>query len=96
MSARGVWSLTGHKEYWPRYKKLLKRLVLGIQENANVNNLQKIVQNLDVNFTERQSVIIKDSDAYTVTQTEIQLDAVVQAAINILAQPALNNKKGHR
>ncbi|MEK3765182.1 MULTISPECIES: hypothetical protein [unclassified Solibacillus] len=64
-------------------------VVLGSNENADVSNLQRIAQNLEVNQTESQSVTIIDSDSITVRQTEVQIDVVVQAAIQLLAQLAL-------
>ncbi|WP_079527405.1 spore coat protein [Solibacillus isronensis] len=64
-------------------------VVLGSNENADVSNLQSIAQNLAVTQTETQNVTIIDSDAITVRQTEVQIDVVVQAAIQLLAQLAL-------
>lgn len=64
-------------------------VVLGTNENADVSNLQSIAQNLAVTQTETQNVTIIDSDAITVRQTEVQIDVVVQAAIQLLAQLAL-------
>ncbi|MEK5184966.1 hypothetical protein [Solibacillus sp. FSL W7-1324] len=64
-------------------------VVLGSNENADISNLQRIAQNLDVTQTEIQNVTIIDSDAITVRQTEVQIDVVVQAAIQLLAQLAL-------
>ena len=64
-------------------------VVLGSNENADISNLQRIAQNLEVTQTETQSVTIIDSDAITVRQTEVQIDVVVQAAIQLLAQLAL-------
>ena len=64
-------------------------VVLGSNENADVRNLQRIAQNLEVTQTESQRVVILDSDAITVRQTEVQIDVVVQAAIQLLAQLAL-------
>ena len=57
--------------------------------NTNVRNLQRIAQNLEVTQAESQRVVILDSDAITVRQTEVQIDVVVQAAIQLLAQLAL-------
>lgn len=64
-------------------------IVLGSNENADISNLQRIAQNLEVTQTEIQNVTIIDSDAITVRQTEVQIDVVVQAAIQLLAQLAL-------
>lgn len=64
-------------------------VVLGSNENADISNLQRIAQNLEVTQTETQNVTIIDSDAITVRQTEVQIDVVVQAAIQLLAQLAL-------
>ncbi|MEK4386320.1 hypothetical protein MKZ25_10985 [Solibacillus sp. FSL W7-1464] len=64
-------------------------VVLGSNENADISNLQRIAQNLEVTQTEIQNVTIIDSDAITVRQTEVQIDVVVQAAIQLLAQLAL-------
>ncbi|WP_339199143.1 hypothetical protein MKY27_07550 [Solibacillus sp. FSL R5-0449] len=64
-------------------------VVLGSNENADISNLQRIAQNLEVTQTEIQNVTIIDSDAITVRQTEVKIDVVVQAAIQLLAQLAL-------
>lgn len=64
-------------------------IVLGTDENADVKKLQKVAQNLEVSQAETQSVAIIDSDAITVRQTEVQIDVVVQAAIQLLAQLVL-------
>lgn len=64
-------------------------VVLGSTENADLENLQRIAQNLEVTQTESQRVTIVDSDGITVRQTEVQIDAVVQAAIQLLAQLVL-------
>ncbi|MHC0038011.1 spore coat protein [Pseudoneobacillus sp. C159] len=61
-------------------------LVLGGSGNKEVKQLQKIAQSLDVNQVQKQSVFIEDSGEITVLQTEIQVDVVVQAAINLLAK----------
>lgn len=64
-------------------------VVLGSDDNAEVKNLQKIAQSLEVTQVESQRVAIIDSDGITVRQTELQIDVVVQAAIQLLAQLAL-------
>lgn len=64
-------------------------VVLGSNENADVKNLQKIAQSLEVSQVESQRVAIIDSDGITVRQTEVQIDVVVQAAIQLLAQLVL-------
>jgi hypothetical protein len=64
-------------------------LAFGNNAGADVRQLQKIVQSLDVNQIQKQSVYIEDSGEITVAQTEIQVDAVVQAAINLLARLVL-------
>ena len=61
-------------------------IVLGSSQDNNVQQLQKIVQNLDVNQMQNQTITIEDSGEVTVTQTEVQVDIVVQAAINLLAK----------
>ena len=63
--------------------------VLSSDENANVEKLQKIAQDLDITQVESQKVVIIDSGEVTVSQTELQIDVVVQAAIQLLAQLAL-------
>lgn len=60
-------------------------VVLGTQ-NKNITQLQRLVQSLDVTNMESQSVVIRDSDGIVVTQTEVQVDVVVQAAINLIAK----------
>lgn len=64
-------------------------VALGTNENADVQKLQKIAQNLEVTQAESQRVAIIDSDSITVRQTEVQIDVVVQAAIQLLAQLVL-------
>lgn len=64
-------------------------IVLGTDENADVKKLQKVAQSLEVSQAESQSVAIIDSDGITVRQTEVQIDVVVQAAIQLLAQLVL-------
>jgi hypothetical protein len=59
--------------------------VLGTQ-NKNITQLQRLAQSLDVTNMESQSVVIRDSDGIVVTQTEVQVDVVVQAAINLIAK----------
>lgn len=61
-------------------------VVLGSKAENNIKQLQKIAQSLDVKQIQNQSILIEDSDGVTVIQTEVQIDVVVQAAINLLAQ----------
>jgi hypothetical protein len=60
-------------------------VVLGT-DNRNVTQLQSIAQTLAVTNIESQTLVIRDSDGITVAQTELQIDVVVQAAINLLAK----------
>jgi hypothetical protein len=60
--------------------------VLGTNQNNDITQLQRLAQSLDVTNIEGQSVVIRDSDGVVVTQTEVQVDVVVQAAINLLAK----------
>jgi len=62
--------------------------VLGNQDN-NVRELQRISQNLTALQSQTQSIVIDNSDGISVNQVELQVDIVVQAAINLLAQIAL-------
>ena len=62
--------------------------VLGRNDN-DVRTLQTISQRLSALQSESQSVLIENSNAITVTQTELEITAVVQAAINLLAEIAL-------
>jgi hypothetical protein len=64
-------------------------LAFGNNAGTDVKQLQKIAQSLDVNQIQKQSVYIEDSGEITVAQTEIQVDAVVQAAINLLGRLVL-------
>lgn len=64
-------------------------VILGSNEDADVKKLQKIAQSLEVTQIESQRVAIIDSDGITVRQTELQIDVVVQAAIQLLAQLVL-------
>ncbi|MEH7273680.1 spore coat protein [Neobacillus vireti] len=59
------------------------------RSNKDVKTLQAISQRLSASQSESQSIIIENSSAITVTQTELQITAVVQAAINLLAEIAL-------
>lgn len=61
-------------------------IVLGSNGDNNVQQLQKVAQSLEVNQLQNQSILIEDSGEVTVAQTEIQVDVVVQAAINLLAK----------
>jgi hypothetical protein len=61
-------------------------IVLGTNQNNNIEQLQRLSQSLNVSNIESQSVIIRDSDGIVVTQTEVQVDVVVQAAINLIAK----------
>jgi spore coat protein X len=51
--------------------------------------LQKVAQSLQNLQIQQQSIIIEDSDGITVNQLELQFEAVIQAAINLLAQLVL-------
>ncbi|MEH7180188.1 spore coat protein [Neobacillus vireti] len=59
------------------------------RSNKDVKTLQAISQRLSASQSESQSILIDNSSAITVTQTELQITAVVQAAINLLAEIAL-------
>ncbi|WML44241.1 spore coat protein [Neobacillus sp. PS3-40] len=61
-------------------------IVLGTDGNKNIKQLQSISQSLEIKNFEKQTIVIKDSDGIAVTQTELQIDVVVQAAINLLAK----------
>ncbi|KIL43680.1 spore coat protein [Jeotgalibacillus campisalis] len=62
-------------------------VILGSGENSgDLKKLEKIAQSLDVSQYQAQTVAIVDSDGITVRQTEVQIDVVVQAAIQLLAQ----------
>lgn len=61
-------------------------IAFGNDSNHNVQQLQKISQSLDVHQFQSQTTVIEDSGEITVLQTEVQVDVVVQAAINLLAQ----------
>lgn len=61
-------------------------VVLGSNENNNIQQLQRVAQSLDVTQVQRQTIQIEDSGEVTVNQTEVQVDVVVQAAINLLGQ----------
>jgi hypothetical protein len=61
-------------------------IVLGTNQNNDITQLQRLSQSLDVSNIESQSVVIRDSDGIVVTQTEVQVDVVVQAAINLIAK----------
>ncbi|WP_075982726.1 spore coat protein [Bacillus massilinigeriensis] len=61
-------------------------LVFGNDNHKDVQQLQKISQSLDVHQFQSQTTVIEDSGEITVLQTEVQVDVVVQAAINLLAQ----------
>lgn len=61
-------------------------IILGHNEYNNLRQLQALSQALSVSKVESQTITINGSDGITVSQTEVQVDAVVQAAINLLAQ----------
>lgn len=61
-------------------------IVLGSNSDNNIQQLQKVAQSLDVSQMQKQTICIEDSGEVTVNQTEVQIDVVVQASINLLAQ----------
>lgn len=64
-------------------------LSFGETDNDAVKKLEELSQSLDVTQVQNQGVLIEDSDGITITQTEVQVDAVVQAAIQLLAKLSL-------
>ncbi|WP_066300574.1 spore coat protein [Bacillus sp. FJAT-29937] len=61
-------------------------VVLGSNSDNNIKQLQKVAQSLDVSQMQKQTIVIEDSGEVIVNQTEVQVDVVVQASINLLAQ----------
>lgn len=65
-------------------------LVLG-SEDKDVKQLQKVAQNLEAAQKQYQTIVIENSEGIKVTQTEVQVEVVVQAAINLLTQLLLKS-----
>ncbi|MBS4171711.1 spore coat protein [Bacillus sp. FJAT-49736] len=67
-------------------------VVLG-SEDKDVRQLQKVAENLEAAQKQYQTIVIENSKGIKVTQTEVQVEVVVQAAINLLAQLLLKIEK---
>ncbi|WP_079479147.1 spore coat protein [Halobacillus salinus] len=59
------------------------------ENNSQVDKLKELSQSLDAAQVQAQSVVIEDSDDVNITQTELQVDVAVQAAIQLLAKLSL-------
>lgn len=67
----------------------LQVAILSVKDDEKVKKLQEISQSLDAEQIQSQGIIIEDCDGITVTQTELQVDVAVQAAIQLLAKLSL-------
>jgi len=67
-------------------------VVLG-SEDKDVKQLQKVAENLEAAQKQYQTIVIENSEGIKVTQTEVQVEVVVQAAINLLTQLLLKTGK---
>ncbi|MFV0249559.1 MAG: spore coat protein [Bacilli bacterium] len=56
------------------------------EDDQDLEKLQSIVQTLEYKQIEKEKIEIINSDDITITQTEVQVALVVQAAIDLLAK----------
>ncbi|WP_176547270.1 spore coat protein [Bacillus sp. AFS053548] len=61
-------------------------MILLFADDPRISQLQKVAQSLENLQLQSQSVVIENSDGIVVTQTELQMEVVIQAAIQLLAQ----------
>jgi hypothetical protein len=64
----------------------IEAVILIFADDPRISQLQKIAQSLENIQLQSQSVLIEKADTIVVTQTELQLEVVIQAAIQLLAQ----------
>jgi len=64
----------------------IEAVIILFGDDPRVSQLQRVAQSLENLQLQAQSVRIENSDGIVVTQTELQLEVVIQAAINLLAQ----------
>ncbi|MGL4336919.1 MAG: hypothetical protein ACRCST_08480 [Turicibacter sp.] len=61
-------------------------ILFDAQDDEDVKNLQTIAQQINVIQQERQRVVIQCSDNIKIIQTEIEVTALVQAALELLTK----------
>ncbi|MGL4336920.1 MAG: hypothetical protein ACRCST_08485 [Turicibacter sp.] len=61
-------------------------IAVDARDDLDITRLQKISNTLSTLQQERQKLVIENSNNITVNQIEIQIDIVVQAAIQLLAK----------
>ncbi|MFF2878832.1 spore coat protein [Gottfriedia sp. NPDC057991] len=64
----------------------IEAVILIFGDDPRISQLQRIAQSLENLQLQSQSVLIEKADTIVVTQTELQLEVVIQAAIQLLAQ----------
>ncbi|PGM57047.1 hypothetical protein CN946_08870 [Bacillus sp. AFS053548] len=64
----------------------IEAVILLFADDPRISQLQKVAQSLENLQLQSQSVVIENSDGIVVTQTELQMEVVIQAAIQLLAQ----------
>ncbi|MEH6939089.1 spore coat protein [Bacillus sp. JJ664] len=64
----------------------IEAVIILFGDDPRVSQLQRVSQSLENLQLQAQSVRIENSDGIVVTQTELQLEVVIQAAIQLLAQ----------
>ncbi|ODG91447.1 MULTISPECIES: spore coat protein [Bacillaceae] len=64
----------------------IEAVILIFGDDPRISQLQKVAQSLENLQLQSQSVLIEKADTIVVTQTELQFEAVIQAAIALLAQ----------
>ncbi|KQL33744.1 hypothetical protein AN960_18960 [Bacillus sp. FJAT-25509] len=64
----------------------IEAVILIFGDDPRISQLQKVAQSLENLQLQSQSVFIEKADGIVVTQTELQFEAVIQAAIALLAQ----------
>ncbi|WP_088070625.1 spore coat protein [Gottfriedia luciferensis] len=66
----------------------IQAIILLFGDDPRIEQLQKVAQSLENLQLQSQSIYIEKADGIIVAQTELQLEAVVQATITLLAQIA--------
>lgn len=61
-------------------------MIILFGDDPRISQLQRVAQSLENIQLQSQAVWIENADGIVVTQTELQLEAVIQAAIQLLAQ----------
>lgn len=60
-------------------------IAFGPKNDARINHLQKLVQEIDSLQLQKEKIVILSSDAITITQAQLQVEVLIQAVIELLA-----------